>query len=225
MNIMKQQNLMIKFILYQNILLIKYVMNNVLKILHLIQIMNAFVAMRRFLLNNAKIFTEIDSIKEHLLVSDLHQKESDEKIDTLFTLMDKYKIKDKQDVFFQGQIYDAYSIFQRLIQKAQKEIILIDNYIDLSVLDRLSQKNTGVKVTIYTKKDTPIKKLDIDKFNTQYPTLLIKHTSTMHDRFLILDNTEIYHIGASIKDLGKKCFGFTQMEDAAIIIKAIMNNI
>ena len=109
--------------------------------------------------------------------------------------------------------------------KAQKEIILIDNYIDLSVLDRLSQKNTGVKVTIYTKKDTPIKKLDIDKFNTQYPTLLIKHTSTMHDRFLILDNTEIYHIGASIKDLGKKCFGFTQMEDAVIIIKAIMNNI
>jgi hypothetical protein len=190
-----------------------------------IQIMNAFVAMRRFLLNNVKIFTEIDSIKEHLLVSDLHQKESDEKIDTLFTLMDKYKIKDKQDVFFQGQIYDAYSTFQRLIQKAQKEIILIDNYIDLSVLDRLSQKNTGVKVTIYTKKDTPIKKLDIDKFNTQYPTLLIKHTSTMHDRFLILDNTEIYHIGASIKDLGKKCFGFTQMEDAVIIIKAIIQNL
>ena len=190
-----------------------------------IQIMNAFVAMRRFLLNNAKIFTEIDSIKEHLLVSDLHQKESDEKIDTLFTLMDKYKIKDKQDVFFQGQIYDAYSTFQRLIQKAKKEIILIDNYIDLSVLDRLSQKNKGVKVTIYTKKDTPIKKLDIDKFNTQYPTLLIKHTSTMHDRFLILDNTEIYHIGASIKDLGKKCFGFTQMEDAVIIIKAIIQNL
>ncbi len=183
-----------------------------------IKIIDAFVAMRRFLLNNTKIFTEIDSIKHHLI-------ESDQRIDSLFTLMDKYKIKDKQDVFFQGQIYDAYSIFQRLIQKAQKEIILIDNYIDLSVLDRLSQKNTGVKVTIYTKKDTPIKKLDIDKFNTQYPTLLIKHTSTMHDRFLILDNTEIYHIGASIKDLGKKCFGFTQMEDAVIIINAIIQNL
>ena len=183
-----------------------------------IKIIDAFVAMRRFLLNNTKIFTEIDSIKHHLI-------ESDQRIDSLFTLMDKYKIKDKQDVFFQGQIYDAYSTFQRLIQKAQKEIILIDNYIDLSVLDRLSQKNTGVKVTIYTKKDTPIKKLDIDKFNTQYPTLLIKHTSTMHDRFLILDNTEIYHIGASIKDLGKKCFGFTQLEDAVIIIKAIIQNI
>ena len=190
-----------------------------------IKIMDAFVAMRRFLLNNAKIFTEIDSIKEHLLASDLHQKESDERIDTLFTLMDKYKIKDKKDIFFQGQIFDAYSTFQRLIQKAKKEIILIDNYIDLTVLDRLTQKNVGVNVTIYTRPDTPIKQLDIDKFNTQYPTLTIKHTSTMHDRFLILDNTDIYHIGASIKDLGKKCFGFTQLEDAAIIINAIMQNL
>ena len=190
-----------------------------------IKIMDAFVAMRRFLLNNAKIFTEIDSIKEHLLASDLHQKESDERIDTLFTLMDKYKIKDKQDIFFQGQIYDAYSTFQRLIKKAKKEIILIDNYIDLTVLDRLTQKNIGVDVTIYTRLDSSIKKLDIAKFNAQYPNLTIKHTSTMHDRFLILDNTEIYHIGASIKDLGKKCFGFTLLEDATIIIKAIMQNI
>ena len=189
-----------------------------------IKIMDAFVAMRRFLLNNAKIFTEIDSIKEHLLASDLHQKESDERIDTLFTLMDKYRIKDKQDIFFQGQIYDAYSTFQRLIKKAKKEIILIDNYIDLTVLDRLTQKNIGVDVTIYTRPDSSIKKLDIAKFNAQYPNLTIKHTSTMHDRFLILDNTEIYHIGASIKDLGKKCFGFTQLEDATIIINAIMNN-
>lgn len=190
-----------------------------------IKIMDAFVAMRRFLLNNAKIFTEIDSIKEHLLASDLHQKESDERIDTLFTLMDKYKIKDKQDIFFQGQIYDAYSTFQRLIKKAKKEIILIDNYIDLTVLDRLTQKNIGVDVTIYTRLDSSIKKLDIAKFNAQYPNLTIKHTSTMHDRFLILDNTEIYHIGASIKNLGKKCFGFTQLEDATIIINAILQNL
>lgn len=190
-----------------------------------IQIMKAFVAMRRFLLNNAKIFTEIDSIKEHLLVSDLHQKESEKRIDTLFSLMDKYKVKDKQDIFFQGQIYDAYSTFQRLIQKAKKEIVLIDNYIDLTVLDRLTQKNVGVNVTIYTRPDTPINQLDKNKFNAQYPALTMKYTSTMHDRFLILDNTEIYHIGASIKDLGKKCFGFTQLEDAAIIIKAIMQNL
>ena len=209
----------------QGVAMLASVLKSPMAIQMSIKIMDAFVAMRRFLLNNAKIFTEIDSIKEHLLASDLHQKESDERIDTLFTLMDKYKIKDKQDIFFQGQIFDAYSTFQRLIQKAKKEIILIDNYIDLTVLDRLTQKNVGVNVTIYTRPDTPIKQLDIDKFNTQYPTLTIKHTSTMHDRFLILDNTDIYHIGASIKDLGKKCFGFTQLEDAAIIINAIMQNL
>lgn len=209
----------------QGVAMLASVLKSPMAIQMSIKIMDAFVAMRRFLLNNAKIFTEIDSIKEHLLASDLHQKESDERIDTLFTLMDKYKIKDKKDIFFQGQIFDAYSTFQRLIQKAKKEIILIDNYIDLTVLDRLTQKNVGVNVTIYTRPDTPIKQLDIDKFNTQYPTLTIKHTSTMHDRFLILDNTDIYHIGASIKDLGKKCFGFTQLEDAAIIINAIMQNL
>lgn len=180
--------------------------------------MNAFVHMRHYLQKNSNFTAEIDSIKRHLI-------NSDQRIDTLFTLMDKYKIKDKQDIFFQGQIYDAYSTFQRLIKKAKKEIILIDNYIDLTVLDRLTQKNIGVDVTIYTRPDSSIKKLDIAKFNAQYPNLTIKHTSTMHDRFLILDNTEIYHIGASIKDLGKKCFGFTQLEDATIIINAILQNL
>ena len=90
---------------------------------------------------------------------------------------------------------------------------MIDNYIDLSVLERLSKKNDDVKITIYTKSDTPITQLDEAKFNSQYPTLEIKYTTAMHDRFLIIDNTEIYHIGASIKDLGKKCFGLTQLED------------
>ncbi|MBO7430630.1 MAG: ORF6N domain-containing protein [Spirochaetia bacterium] len=180
-----------------------------------IKIIDAFVAMRRFLLNNTKIFTEIDSIKHHLI-------ESDERIDTLFTLMDRYKIEDKQGVFVQGQIYDAYTKFQELIQKAQKEIILIDNYIDLTVLDQLTAKNAGVDVIVYTQHKTPIKKLDIVKFNAQYPTLKIKHTNTMHDRFLILDNSEIYHIGASLKDLGKKCFGFTRLEDAHLMIKTVL---
>ena len=177
-----------------------------------------FKKMKQYFADNAGILQRIDTLEHHKIETDI-------KIDSLFSLMDKYKIKDKQDIFFQGQIYDAYSTFQRLIQKAKKEIILIDNYIDLTVLDRLTQKNVGVDVTIFTRTDTPIKQLDIDKFSTQYPTLTIKYTSTMHDRFMILDNTEIYHIGASIKDLGKKCFGFTHLEDAAIIIKAIMQNI
>ena len=172
-----------------------------------IKIMNAFVAMRRFLLNNAKVFTEIDSIKQHLITSD-------QKIDTLFSLMDKYKIENKEGVFMKGQIFDAYVAFQNLIQNAKKEIILIDNYIDLTILERLAKKNTGVNVIIYTRSDTPVTHLDINKFNAQYPTLTIKNTSKMHDRFLILDNTDIYFIGASLKDLGKKCFGFMKLEDS-----------
>ena len=188
-----------------------------------IDIMNAFVAMRRFLMNNSKIFTEIDSIKQHMIEADVHQKISDQRIDTLFSLMDKYKIEDKQGIFFQGQIFDAFSKFQQLIQSAKKEIILIDNYIDLTVLDRLTKKQKGVKVTIYTKSDTPISQLEEKKFNSQYPTLDLKFTSTMHDRFLIIDNTEIYHVGASLKDLGKKCFGFTKLEDSKIMIKAVLD--
>ena len=188
-----------------------------------IDIMNAFVAMRRFLMNNSKIFTEIDSIKQHMIEADVHQKISDQRIDTLFSLMDKYKIEDKQGIFFQGQIFDAFSKFQQLIQSAKKEIILIDNYIDLTVLDRLTKKQKGVKVTIYTKPDTPISQLEEKKFNSQYPTLDLKFTSTMHDRFLIIDNTEIYHVGASLKDLGKKCFGFTKLEDSKIMIKAVLD--
>ena len=172
-----------------------------------IKIMKAFVAMRRFLLNNAKVFTEIDSIKQHLITSD-------QKIDTLFSLMDKYKIENKEGVFMKGQIFDAYVAFQNLIQNAKKEIILIDNYIDLTILERLAKKNTGVNVIIYTRSDTPVTHLDINKFNAQYPTLTIKNTSKMHDRFLILDNTDIYFIGASLKDLGKKCFGFMKLEDS-----------
>ena len=172
-----------------------------------IKIIKAFVAMRRFLLNNAKVFTEIDSIKQHLITSD-------QKIDTLFSLMDKYKIENKEGVFMKGQIFDAYVAFQNLIQNAKKEIILIDNYIDLTILERLAKKNTGVNVIIYTRSDTPVTHLDINKFNAQYPTLTIKNTSKMHDRFLILDNTDIYFIGASLKDLGKKCFGFMKLEDS-----------
>ena len=93
----------------------------------------------------------------------------------------------------------------------------------MTVLDRFTKKNTGVIVIIYTRKDTTVTKLDMRKFNAQYPSLEIKYTDTMHDRFIILDNKEIYHIGASLKDLGKKCFGFTRLEDAQLMIKTILS--
>lgn len=187
-----------------------------------ILIMKAFVAMRHFLQNNAQIFTELDQIKRHQL-------ESDKKIEELFTKMDKYGVEQVQGIFFQGQIFDAYSFFQKLIQKAKNEIILIDGYVDISVLDRLAKKNSGVKITIYTlqnpKMKNPLTQIDIQKFNAQYPTLTVNYTTKMHDRFLIIDNQELYHIGASLKDLGKTCFGFELMNEASVLIPTIMKNI
>ena len=128
-----------------------------------------------------------------------------------------------EGVFFQGQIFDAYAKFESFIQSAEREIILIDNYIDISVLERLSKKRKDVKVTIFTDPKTKILTLDIQKFNEQYSQLTLKHTSKAHDRFLIIDNKILYHIGASLKDLGKKCFAFEIMDSAWI--KEILKNL
>ena len=140
--------------------------------------------------------------------------------------MDKYAVSDIQGIFFQGQIFDAYALFQNIIQKAEKEILLIDNYVDTSVLKRFSVKKDNVAVTIYTKKNSrmanPITEIDLQKFNAQYPTVTLKYTSTMHDRYMIIDKKELYHIGASLKDLGKACFAFEKMEDARTLIPAIL---
>ena len=188
-----------------------------------IQIMKAFVSMRRFLLNNAQIFSEIDSIKKHLIESDLHHKENDKRIDELFTLMDKYKIEERQGIFFQGQIFDAYAKFESFIQSAKKEIVLIDGYVDLTVLERLAKKKKGVNVLLYTDSKTKITNLDVQKFNAQYPTLTLNFTSKMHDRFLIIDNSVLYHIGASLKDLAKKCFAFEILDSS--LIPSVLGNL
>ncbi|MBR4796173.1 MAG: ORF6N domain-containing protein [Spirochaetia bacterium] len=187
-----------------------------------IDIMNAFVAMRHYLHRNADLINRVNSIENKI---DMKIIEYDENFSKIFKVIDFGPVPIKQGVFVQGQIFDAYTKFQELIQKAQKEIILIDNYIDLTVLDRLTAKSPGVDVIIYTQPQTPIKKLDIAQFNAQYPTLTIKNTTSMHDRFLIIDKTEIYHIGASLKDLGKKCFGFTRLEEAHLMIKTVMEAI
>lgn len=177
-----------------------------------IQIMKAFVAMRHFLQSNAQMFSEINFIKNQLLETNLHQKESDKKIEQLFSLMDKYKVNDTKGIFFQGQIFDAYAKFESFIAQANKSIILIDNYVDISVLERFTKKNTGVSVTVYTSPQTKLSAQDIQNFNAQYPLLEVKFTTTMHDRFLIIDDKILYHIGASLKDLGKKCFAFDEFD-------------
>ena len=188
-----------------------------------IKIMRAFVQMRHFMQSNVRLFAEIDSIKKHLLDSDLHHREHDKQIAELFYLMDKYNVNDTQGIFFQGQIFDAYAKFETFIQSATKKIVLIDNYVDLSVLERLAKKQQGVNVTIYTQPNTHLTAQDVRTFNAQYPTLTLRHTSAMHDRFLIIDNSILYHIGASLKDLGKKCFAFEILDSA--LITAIMSNL
>ena len=174
-----------------------------------IQIIKAFVSMRRFLMSNAQIFQRLDSLE-------IHRIESDKRIDELFTRMDRYKIDDTQGIFFQGQIFDAYAKFQSFIAQAQKEIVLIDNYVDITVLERLATKNSGVDVTIYTLPNTRLTAQDVRSFNAQYPTLTVRHTTSMHDRFLIIDNSILYHLGASLKDLGRKCFAFELFDSGFI---------
>ena len=128
-----------------------------------------------------------------------------------------------EGIFFQGQIFDAYAKFELFIQSAEREIVLIDNYVDLSVLERFSKKRKDVKVTIYTDPRTKLSEQDIRKFNEQYPQLTLMYSTKVHDRFLIIDNSTLYHIGASLKDLGKKCFAFEVLDSAWI--KEIIKNL
>lgn len=181
-----------------------------------IQIMNAFVSMRHFLQNNSFLLQEMISIRQH-------QNDADKKIEQLFEMMDKYKVNNTQGIFYQGQIFDAYAKFESFICQAKNEIILIDNYVDLSVLEQLAKKATGVNVTIYTPQNTKLTPQDIQKINAQYPFLKVNYTAKVHDRFLIIDNTMLYHIGASLKDLGKKCFAFEVLDSS--FIPDILKNI
>ncbi len=174
-----------------------------------IRIMNAFVKMRRFLQSNNLIFSEIKGLKDHVY-------ESDKKIEQLFSMMDKYRIDETQGVFFEGQIFDAYAKFESFLKQAKKEIVLIDNYVDLSVLERLSKKKKSVSVKIWTNEKTSLTQQDVEKFNSQYPTLTLNFTTRVHDRFLIIDGKILYHVGASLKDLGKKCFAFEILDPSFI---------
>jgi uncharacterized protein (DUF2235 family) len=182
-----------------------------------INIMNAFVRMRKFISTNALLFDRINNIELKQLQI---EKDTNKKFEEIFSYISS-KEEDEQKVFFEGQIFDAFSLIVSLIEKAGTLIILIDNYVDVSgTLNILSKKKENVKVEIYTSSKTKITEQDITKFNSQYGELTLKYNDNFHDRFLILDNTFLYHIGASIKDAGKKCFGITKIED-----ELILNNI
>ena len=178
-----------------------------------INIMKAFIEMRKFLMINGQIFERLSSVENKLL-------EHDKKIDKVFNSL-QLEENIKQRIFFDGQIYDAYSLIIDIIKKAKKKILIIDNYIDDSVLKMLTKKNNNVEVVILTSDKSNIQKIDIQKFNKEYPLLKIGKTNKFHDRFIIIDNKEMYHLGASIKDLGKKCFGINKIEDLDIIKKIL----
>ncbi len=181
-----------------------------------IRIMEAFVAMRRFLVNNAQIFQRIDTIEKRQLK---HEIETNEKFEKVFNALQSKEIQPKQGVFFDGQIFEAYKFVSGLVRKANKSIVLIDNYIDETVLDLFGKKKKNVKVTILTGRITRSLELDAKKFNAQYPTLEIKKFGKAHDRFLIIDDKEVYHFGASLKDLGKKWFAFSKMDKSSFALK------
>lgn len=178
-----------------------------------ISIMKSFVEMRRFIANNALLFEHISNVELKQLE---YQKQTDEKLEQIFEYISEHE-ESSQKVFFDGQIYDAFSLIVSLIGKADKEIILIDGYVDVETLNLLSKKKEKVDVTLYTLKRTKLTKTDVENFNVQYPTLEVKYTKVFHDRFLILDRTTAYHIGASLKDAGKKCFGINLIQDEGII--------
>jgi hypothetical protein len=174
-----------------------------------ILIMRAFVTMRRFISSNAHIFQRLDTLE-------IKQLETDKKIDHVLNAIESKEIQPKQGVFFDGQIFDAYNFVTDLIRTARKSIIIIDNYIDDTVLTHLTKRNDGVDVTIFTKTISKQLALDLKKFNSQYPAIEIRKFKNSHDRFMIIDDKTVYHFGASLKDLGKKWFAFSKMDFEAV---------
>ncbi|MCC5826894.1 ORF6N domain-containing protein [Alkalimonas sp.] len=193
----------------QGIAMLSAVLRSDIAIQVSIQIMQAFVQMRSFLLNNAALFERLGQVEQK-------QQLSDQRIDALFQAMEAASLPVKQGIFFDGQVFDAYVFANKLIKSANEQIVLIDNYIDESVLTMLSERKSKVRVTLLTSNVTKKLELDVDKHNQQYPGVELKPFSKSHDRFLIIDRHQIYHIGASLKDLGKKWFAFSKLELAAL---------
>ena len=170
-----------------------------------VKIMDAFVAMRRFLASNAQVFQRLDRIEYKLL-------ESDHKFEDIYSKLEEKSLDPKQGIFYDGQIYDSYTFVNSLIKSATEHLVLIDNYVDETVLTMLDKREPSVDATIYTLKISSQLLLDIAKHDAQYPAIPVKVFTKAHDRFLIVDD-KVYHIGASLKDLGKKWFAFSLMEN------------
>jgi hypothetical protein len=170
-----------------------------------IQIIDAFVEMRKMILGNSGLFQRLDKVETK-------QIEADQKFEQIFKALENKDQQPEKGIFFEGQIYDAYTFIADIIKKAEKSIVIIDNFIDETVLTLLTKRKKTVVATIYTKQISKQLQLDLKKHNEQYPAIDIKILDNSHDRFLIIDEQKLYHIGASLKDLGKKWFAFSKMD-------------
>ena len=181
-----------------------------------IQIINAFVEMRKFIANHYGLLQRMEGIERK-------QIETDQKFEQVFKALESKNAIPNQGVFFDGQVFDAYELASKIIRSAKKSIVLIDNYIDESTLTHLSKKTKVVKVLLLTKTMSNKLTLDVKKANEQYGNFEIRVFVNSHDRFIIIDNSDVYHLGASLKDLGKKWFAFSKMDKSSVsnIIKEI----
>lgn len=180
-----------------------------------IQIMQAFVEMRKIILSNAALFQRLDRME-------LKQTEADQKFEQIFRALESKSKEPEKGIFFDGQVFDAYVFVSGLIKQVEKSLVLIDNYVDESVLMLLAKRAKGIKATIYTKQISQQLEADLKKHNAQYPAIEIKTLANSHDRFLMIDDKELYHIGASLKDLGKKWFAFSKMNS---LTNEVMNKL
>ena len=199
----------------QGISMLSPLLNSDIAVSVSVNIVRAFIEMRKFMMSNALILERLTTVEYKLL-------EHDKSFDKLFNELQKDE-NFKQKIFFEGQIYDSYSLIIDIIKEAHNKIIIIDNYIDDSIFKMLTKKHKNVDVVILTSDKSNISTLDIQKFNREYPTLKIAKSDKFHDRFIIIDSQTLYHCGASIKDLGKKCFAISKMENQEIL--GIMKNI
>ena len=199
----------------QGVSMLSSVLKSIIAVNVSINIIRAFVEMRKFMIHNASVFQRIENVEQKQLQADL-------KIDHILNALEDKSISPKQGIYFNGQIFDAWVFVSQLVKSANKSLVLIDNYVDESVLNLFLKRKDNVGVKIYTSNLTASLKSDLEKHNKQYPHIEIKVYKNAHDRFLIIDEKHVYHIGASLKDLGKKLFGFSKMEiDAGLILGII----
>lgn len=195
----------------QGIAMLSTVLHSVTAIAISIQIMDAFVAMRHLVASNAKIFQRLSNIEQNQLALAVRQNNTDNKLAEVFKRLDSENTQTQQGIFFDGQVFDAYTLVSDLIRSAKSRIILFDNYVDDSVLAMLDKRADDVSAQIYTCNISRKLSLDLQRHNAQYRPITVSIFSNAHDRFLCIDET-VYHVGASLKDLGKKWFAFNKME-------------